>query len=251
MKPEEQKSNEMNARLKAAVNSVEVPPFLDAKIRRRIQEHEEKPSRRRWSALATAGATAALLAAIGLTYQLGHLRQTAGDQESFIVSVSTKVATLMRVGLGDHIHCAFFRKFPQEAPAVEEMESKLGPEYKDLLPAVRQYVPEEYKLVLGHQCRYNGRQFIHLSLKSDSKLMSLVITAKKVGESFNIEGMLPELVQSGIPVYGSATDRFQIAAMETSNHLIYFISDLPRKQNTAILVAMAPSLKVILENLEG
>jgi hypothetical protein len=243
-------SKQMNARLKAAVNSVEVPPFLDAKIRHNIRVPQPAP-RKRWAWLTGAAAVAGLAIAGIITYQLRDIRQNAGEQESFIVSISSRVGTLMRVGLGDHVHCAFFRKFPSEAPAVEEMESKLGSEYKELIPVVRQRVPEEYKLVLGHECRYHGRRFIHLSLKNDDKLLSLVITAKRPGETFDIKGTLPQLVHAGIPMYTSTTDRFQVAAMETTNHLIYFISDLPAGENSQLLVAMAPEIKAILENLEG
>jgi hypothetical protein len=242
--------NQLNARLKAAVNSLDVPPFLDAKIRHRIRLQQPN-SQKRWAWFTGATAVAGLALAGFITYQLGDIRQTAGEQESFIVTVSSKVSTLMRVGLGDHIHCSFFRKFPAEAPAIEEMESKLGPEYKDLIPVVRQHVPQQYKLVLGHECRYHSRRFVHLSLKTGDKLLSLVITAKRPGETFNIAGAVPQLVYSGIPMYTSATDRFQIAAMETTNHVVYFISDLPASENSRLLVAMASEIKVILENLEG
>jgi hypothetical protein len=252
MKPTDNNPNQINARLKAAVQSVDVPPFLEAKIRRHIQEQTAPvPSRGGWTWVTSSAAVAGLAIAGLIGFELMGLRQTAGKQESFIVSVASRVGTLMRVGLGDHIHCAFFRKFPAQAPAVEEMESNLGSEYKDLVPVVRQNVPEQYSLVLGHACRYNGRRFIHLSLKNGSQLMSLVITTKQGSETFDIQGALPELVQSGIPMYTSTTERFQIAAMETSSHLVYFISDLPGKQNTQLLVAMGPSIKAILENLEG
>jgi len=243
-------SNQMNARLKSAVDSVEVPPFLDAKIRHQIRIQQPAP-RKRWAWLTGATAVAGLAIAGIITYQLRDIRQTAGEQESFITTVSSRVGSLMRVGLGDHIHCSFFRKFPADAPAVEEMESKLGSEYKELIPVVRQHVPDQYQLVLGHECRYHGRRFIHLSLKNDEKLLSLVITAKRPGETFDIKGTLPQLVHSGIPMYSSTTDRFQVTAMETTNHLIYFISDLPAGENSRLLVAMAPEIKAILENLEG
>jgi len=248
----QQPHEEINARLKAAVDSVDVPPFLDARIRAQIRNLaiETRPRGRR-TILAIAGLGAALTVGVGIAYQLGHLRLTVGAQESYIASVSTHIATLMRVGLGDHLHCAVFRKFPSKAPAVEEMETKLGPEFKDLIPVVRQFVPQDYKLVLGHACRYQGRKFIHLSLKGASGLLSLVITAKKDGESFQIEGILPELVQSGIPVYSAGVQRFQIAAMESRDHLVYFISDLPGKQNMELLRAMAPSLRQILEKVES
>ena len=102
MRPAENHSNEIKARLKAAVKSAEVPPFLDAKIRRRI-EHQARP-RKRWTIFVPVGAVAGLALAAGLLYQLGGLRQTAEEQESFIATVSSRVSTLKRVGLGDHIH---------------------------------------------------------------------------------------------------------------------------------------------------
>lgn len=239
--------DQINKRLKAAVNSVEVPPFLEAKIRRQIQDQAAAPPRRRWTGLAIASVAAALFVGVGVTHQLAQILQTSRDQESFIATMSTKVVTLMRVGLGDHLHCAFFRKFPAEPPAVEEMESELGPDYKELIPVVREQVPQEYELVLGHQCRYNGRQFVHLTLKNETQLISLVITAKRPGESFDIEGVLPQLVQSGVPVYDSSTGQFQIAAMETHRHLVYFISDLPAKQNLQLMQSMVASLQTALE----
>ena len=244
-------NNKVNARLKAAVHSVEAPPFLDARIRRQLREVASSQPRKTWGAWVTAGVMAALLVGVGITYQMGHLRQTTGDQEAFLVSVSSKVATLMRVGLGDHIHCAFFRKFPQQAPSIEEIETKLGPAYKDLVPVMQQYVPADYKLVSGHQCRYNQRQFVHLTMKKGAEVLSLVITLKKDGEAFNIEGMLPALVQSGIPVYTSSAERFQIAAMETNGRLVYVVSPLSGQQNTELLRAMAPMLKKLLEGIEG
>jgi hypothetical protein len=246
----EQPHNEINARLRAAVDSVDVPPFLEARIRQQIRNLAVEPLPRRWWTV-SAVAAAALTVGLGIAYQLGHLRLTVGVQESYIASISTHIATLMRVGLGDHLHCAVFRKFPSQAPAVEEMETKLGPEFKDLIPVVRQFVPGDYKLVLGHGCRYQGRKFIHLSLKGDSRLLSVVITAKKDGESFQIEGILPELVQSGIPVYSTGVQRFQIAAMESRDHLVYFISDLPGTQNMELMRAMVPALKQILEKAQG
>jgi hypothetical protein len=232
------------------VKSAEVPPFLDGQIRRQIGSQHVIP-RKRWPLLTGATAVAGLALAAIVTHQIGGIRQTVDDQESFIVSVASHVGTLMQIGLGDHIHCSFFRKFPATAPAVEEMETKLGPEYKDLIPVVQKHVPERYQLVLGHKCRYRSRPFVHLSLKDDSQLLSLVIAEKRDGEAFDIQGVLPELVQAGIPMYTSTTDRFQIAAMESETHLVYFISDLPASQNTQMLVAMGPAIKTILENRRG
>lgn len=250
MNTPETNSNLANERLKAAVKSVEVPPFLETKIRSRIRA-EQQPRFGFVLKSAVAGAALAGVLALGTAYRLGDLRVTAGSQESYIATISAQVAALMQVGLGDHVHCAFFRKYPQAPPPVEEIESALGPEYRDVAEVVERHVPREYRLVMGHTCRYHQRRFVHLILKGDSRLLSLVLTEKRAGESFDSEGLLPELVHQGIPLYQSGVQRFQIAAMETPGHLVYFISDLPAGDNRELMQAMAPELQRLLANLEG
>jgi len=244
----EQAQSDASARLRSAVKSEPVPPFLEARIRSRLRA--ERPGRRRIIRLVPGIAAAAMLGGVLIAYQLGHLRLTVNSQESYYTSLSTQVAGLMRVGLGDHIHCAYFRKFPANAPSPQEFVSKLGPEYAGLLPIVREYVPGSYRLMLAHQCRYHGRKFVHLSLLDNGHLMSVVLSRKNGGESFSAEGMLPSLVQSGIPMYQSNAQRFQLSAFESRDYLVYVISDLPRQKNAELMIAMAPPVKDFLKNLE-
>jgi hypothetical protein len=112
---------------------------------------------------------------------------------------------------------------------------------------VKQHVPADFHLVLGHQCRYHQRKFIHLALKNDSRLLSLVITRKSDGESFSKDELLPALSESGIAMYRAEVQRFQIAAFESSVFLIYVISDMPQQHNLGLMRAMAPTLKAYLD----
>lgn len=236
-----------NERLKTAVESVNVPPHLETRVRSRIRATEPSRSWTFW--MAPAGAVAALSVGLMVVYQLGHLRLTVKSQESYIATVSYKVASLMRVGLGDHIHCTVFRKFPPNAPTVEKMEQDLGPDYRGLLPIVRSNVPDDYRLVMAHQCRYHGRKFVHIAFRNDSHLLSLVISRKSEGESFETEGLVPALVQSGIPVYQSGVQRFAMTAFENKDYLVYFISDLPKEENTQIMLSMAPRVREYLTRI--
>jgi hypothetical protein len=239
--------NPMKARLKTAVASEIPSPYLEGRIRNRIRANE-RPRRFSWRMQAAPAAAAlAVCLGIGIAYQLGHLRWTANSQDTYIASVSNRVATLMRVGLRDHIHCSIFRKYPNEAPKVEALAANLGPEYKDLLHIVRSNVPADFKAMIAHECGYKGRKFIHVSLKSDSQLLSLIIARKQDGESFQTDEMIPALQQAGIPFYRSGAQRFQIASFEATQHLVYLISDLPSSDNLRLLVAMAPRVKSILE----
>jgi hypothetical protein len=239
----------LSARLKRAVRTEEPPPFLEARIRNTIRTVERKPS---WSQR-LAPIAAALLVCLGITiaYQLGHLRWTSASQDSYIASVTNRVATLMRIGLSDHIHCSVFRKFPKEAPKIEDLAAKLGPEYKQLIPVVRQHVPRDFRLMIAHECGYRGRKFIHLSLKGDTGLLSLVVARKQDGESFETEGLLPALTQSGIPIYRAGVQKFHIASFESTDHLVYLVSDMGQDQNTQLMLAMAPQVKDVLRRIKG
>ena len=239
---------DLKEKLQRAVRSEEVPPYLEARIRANLAAIPRPASlwSPRW---AVAGLLAAGLMGVTIAYQLGHLLLTTAAQESYVVKLTNQVASIMRVGLGDHLHCAYFGKLPRSAPRVEELVSQMGPRYSGLLPIVRQEVPEQFQIVGGHRCRYHKRPFIHIVLKGDAKLLSLVVAEKKPGEAFDVEGMLPALVQSGQPIYQTSAQRFQIASFETPEHLVYFISDLTAEQNMHQLLAMTPAVKAFLGKL--
>jgi len=234
--------------LRSAVGSVPVPPFLEARIRSHLRA--EKPTRSWLPRLVPTTVAVAAIFGVVTAYQLGHLRLTVRSQESYIASVSTQIATLMRVGLGDHIHCSVFRKYPKNPPTTEEFVEEMNPQYAGLIPIVRGQVPDSYRMMLAHECRYHGRKFVHLSLMNDSNMLSLVITRKAAGESFRKEDMLPALVQSGIPMYQTGVQRFQMTAFETRDYLVYFISDLGKQQNTDLMLALGPRVKDFLQKLE-
>jgi hypothetical protein len=249
---EEQVESGNSARLRGAVKSVATPPFLEARIRNQIRGGiSNKSAIRRWvPRLAPVAVALAITVGLSVAYQLGHLRLTVRSQESYIASVSTRVATLMRVGLGDHIHCSVFRKYPKKPPTTEEFIKQINPQYAGLIPIVRGHVPETYRMTLAHECRYHGRKFIHLSLRNESKMMSLVIARKGDGESFRTEDMFPAFSQAGIPMYQSSVQSFQMTAFETANYLVYFVSDLPKQQNTDLMLALGPQIKEFLSKSE-
>ncbi len=238
----------LKEQLQRAVKGQEVPPFLEARVRNTIRHHRPGFAWRRM--LAPAAVALAAFAGVGIAYQLGHLRLTTASQDSYIASVSSRVATLMRVGLGDHIHCSVFRKFPKQLPKLEDVAQKLSPEFRALVPIVRRHVPERYRMVIAHSCRYQGRRFVHLSLRGDGKLMSLVIARKKDGESFAVENMASAMAQSGVAFYRAGVQRFEVSAFETRDHLVYFVSDLGRQPNTDLMLALAPQVREFLDAKE-
>jgi hypothetical protein len=235
-------------RLRAAVQSIDPPAFLDARIRRRLRV--EEPGRSWLVRMIPLAAAVVVFAALGIAYELGHLRLTVRSQETYIASVSMRVASLMRIGLGDHIHCAVFRKYPDHLPNMEEFIGKMNPQYAGLIPIVRSQVPGGYRMTLAHECSYHRRKFVHLSFMDDSNMLSVVIARKGEGESFETEGMLPALVRADMPLYQANVQRFQISAFETGAYLVYFISDLPKQGNTELMLALGPKVRDFLVTQE-
>lgn len=240
---------QLRAQLQRAVRSEEVPPYLQARIQAQLRGSQSRSFawRFQWAALAAA---LAVVVGGGVAYQLGHLRLTTASQESYITAVSNRVATIMRVGLGDHIHCAFFRKFPKTPPTTEQFVEKLGPDYAGLLPIVRKEVPEKYRLEIAHRCGFHDRKFVHMVLRNEEQMISVILVKKVPGESFQTEGLLPALTQAQIPFYQSGVQNFQIASFESRDHLVYLISDLSKEQNMNQLLALAPGVKNFLKKLE-
>lgn len=244
---------QLRNRLKLAVASETVPAALEYRIRRSLQE-QAAPAKRStswmWAPRLSLAALATLLVAVTVAYQVGHLRFTAESQEAFIQSISGRVATIMRVGLGDHVHCAVFRKAPKTAPTFTELVQDVEPQYRGLVTVVKEHIPDDYKVVMAHHCRYHGRKFVHLTMRSGSSLISLVISRRGQGESFERD-LGPVLAESGIPIYQAGVQSYQIAGFESRDHLAYIVSDLNDKGNLHLMAAIAPSVKGFLEKLES
>ena len=172
----------------------------------------------------------------------GGSQISRASQNLYISVVKFRVAAVFGIGLGDHLHCAWFRKFPDQPPSYEALLTSMGNEYAPLVDVVRENVPEQYRLVMAHRCSYGGRKFVHLALRSDSNLASLVIASKESGESFDAA---PHSTQH------AAVMQFQIAAFESTSHLVYFISDLSAEGNASLFARMAPDVQRFLERVQG
>jgi hypothetical protein len=235
--------------LKAAVESQQVPARLPIKIRQMIHRRQSRflPTAA-WSLWALAAA-----AAVVLSVGIWAMRAQKGMPESldvadragqdvFIQKISRTVSKALRVGLGDHIHCAVFRKYPKDPPAPAQLAESIGSAFQGLVPLVKASVPDRYRILMAHQCSYSGRRFVHVTLSDGSNLMSLVIARKEPGESL---GGLPSSTRaSNVPVYQATAERYEIVGFETAQYLAFVISDL----NTRSSLQMASGLALPVHN---
>ena len=243
----------LRTRLKSAVNAQSVPPELPARIREQIRGRRPggwfaagwfAMGWPRWAIAVAAGVI--ICAGVWLNYSRDGMPALSDrpGQNAYIQRVSARLAAVLKVGLGDHIHCSVFRKYPQNPPPVEKMEADLGPAYKGLLPVVRAAVPDGYRVIMAHQCGYAGRKFIHLTFKKGGDLLSLVIARRNTGES--LDGLSPASEPSGIPIYQSGAERYQVAGFDAGNFLAYVVSGLNGQANLQIAVNLAPGVRGFL-----
>ncbi len=240
----------LRSRLKAAVTAQNVPPELQVRIREQIRNDRSRGWFGSWfrASLPLAMAvTASVALCVGVWNYSRQSMPALSDrtaQNAYIQKVSATLASVLRVGLGDHIHCSVFRKYPQNPPPVEKMEADLGPAYKGLLPIVRAAVPGDFKVVMAHRCGYAGRKFIHLTLEKNGDRLSLVVAQKKDGESLN--GLPAASTPAGIPVVQAGAGRYQVAGFDAGGFLAYVVSDLKSQSNLRIASNLAPGVSEFL-----
>jgi anti-sigma factor (TIGR02949 family) len=233
-------SREMEERLRAkdllkkAVKRDAAP----AELKERIQRELYKKSAPAWRYWAAAAAMITLLAA-----GLGAARLWRSP------AASKMGAQILKVGLDDHVHCAVERQFAERRFSTEEMSYRLGAEYFGLVPLVEQEVPGEYDVVVGHRCRTNKREYVHLILKSSQTAVSLVITRKE-GESFERSDLPAVLGASGVPVYRSPLEGYEVTGFETRDYLAFVVSDAAGADNLQVASGLAVGVRDFLARLE-
>ncbi len=229
---------------------------VPADLRERISQSLDHPvpasPSRTWPRWTMAvAAMLALTVGGAVAYQLGHLRMTAASREGYLAKISAQVSGIMRVGLGDHVHCAVFRKYPTAPPPPETIAADMGPEYLGLVDIVRQHIPAGQKLVMAHRCSYHQRKFVHITFVDGQHLSSIVIALRQPGENFDSSELAPALSSPGLPVYNSTIQRFRIDGYQTNQYLVYFVSDLPDYLNNQVVATLAQPVQQFLVRLES
>jgi anti-sigma factor (TIGR02949 family) len=232
---DDRSNDELRARVAATIEATPAP----------------MPGRVRVLPKLSVGVAAALVIGGIIAYQLGHLRWTTASQERYIAAISQRVGAIMRVGLGDHVHCAVFRKYPTAPPPPAQIAADMGPEFVDLVDIVREHLTPGQRVVMAHRCSYHQRRFVHIAMVDGKHLSSLVIAMRQPGENFNSSTLLPALSDPALPVYHAGVQRFQIIGFQTSAYLVYLISDLPRAMNEQMFAKLSHPVRDFLLKRES
>jgi hypothetical protein len=245
----------MKQLVRNAVTREEVPLELAATLRNRFRSERRSffvHDTARWM---MAAAAVLILAIAGVAALRWDRVVRFGGDDSVFQAASAQLQEILRVGLVDHLHCAILAEKWKVSVSFDEIKtntrrSALGPEFIDLVPAVQAKLGSGYKIVDGHRCTANNRQYIHLILTgSGDRILSLVIT-KKTNESFTQADAVAVMKASGIPIYRDRQGTYEIAGFESDKYMAYVVSNLDRDSNLNVASALAPIVYGHLHRLE-
>jgi Putative zinc-finger len=235
---------ENRARLKGllqqAVRKHQAPPALEERIRNDIRARRSSITFRmmQWPL-----AAAAALLLLGGGWGVLRLFKEAD------AVLPERAMAVLRIGASDHIECAVNHQMSSRRFTFEDMSGSIGQEYIGLVPVVKEKVPVGYEIVVAHKCHVNRREFVHLILKNQEKILSLVVT-RKGEDSFAAKNPVAALKTSGIPLYKSSVESYQVAGFESRDHLAFLVSNLGEGENLQIASSLAAPVREFLARLE-
>lgn len=270
--------------LQRAVKAIVAPPALEERIRLTVRQPaarqttsatRQRPSFR-WGGRAgqnrtqnwALAAAATLLLAIGSwgVWQVTRSNTTTAPA----LAETAQDVEVLTVGLGNHLHCAVARDLAHQQFTDLEMNERLGAEFAGLVPLVRERLSSGFAVVVGHRCRLQKREFVHLILKREEEIASLTITRKQ-GETFfpksteaSMEASAPDsrsggeklaaakaqveslLAATGIDLRGAQLQDAAINGFETADYLVFITSNRQAADNTLMAARLAPAVRDFL-----
>jgi anti-sigma factor (TIGR02949 family) len=243
----------VKAQLKRAVLNEQAPEALRERIQRDIRRTRSGFS---WgSSLMVAAAAAVLVFAVAVGVFYRSSTNHAGTVRQAL-SINAEVASddaagqILRVGFDDHVFCALDHETANRNFTAEEMSESLGPQFGALVPLVKERVSPDYSIVVGHRCHYQNREFVHLILRRHGDVVSLIVT-RKIGESFPPSGAAAIIRAAGIELHEASWHNLQVAGMETRDHLVFLVSNVPKADNERIASSVVPVLSEFLRKEEA
>lgn len=225
----------LKSRLQTAVQTEAVPDEFRTRIIASVREGRPARALQQWAPLAAAAMVAVAFGVSWTAYRTWS--GTTGPRVSadrYVQSLKARVAAVVYTAMTDHIHCAVFRAYPKNPPSREQMVSDMGPQFKDLIPIVRDKVPATYRLEQAHRCTSGGREYVHLIFRDRLALISVIATIRREGESVN---ELPAADGHG-RIRATSVDQYQVAAFDAGKFMAYVVSDLPRNDNIEMADAL-------------
>lgn len=244
------RSLEDRARLKAQLKRAVMQEYAPVALRERIASDLRRSRGFSFNrvSLALAAAAAVLVIAAVTFFTWGPPKNQLSLQAK--VAPADVTGQILKIGFDDHVFCAIDHNLANKQFTPEQMAEHLGPQYAGLVALVKERMPRDYTVAVGHRCHYQGREFVHFIMRNQSDVVSLVITRKN-GEAFPKDGVAAIAQAAGSPIYKAAWANQQVAGLETRDHLVFVISNGTSDANLQIAASLAPSVRDLLARMES
>ena len=159
------------------------------------------------------------------------------------------VDATLNLGIAVHIRCAINSPIADGTFTPEKMALAVGPRYIGLVSLVEKTLPRDFLVPVAHQCSVDGHNYVHLIVKNQGKLLSLIITRKE-GRAFPHSSRNNIVDALGMPLHEAFLRNLHVVGFETRKHLGFVVSGLDREQTHRVAVELAPAVREYLKKLE-
>jgi hypothetical protein len=229
--------------LQRAAASQPVPDGLGEAIHQRLKKAQSRsfwaPGAPTW-ALALAGA--AMIVIVGI----------AGQQWMRLERARQMVASVLQLGVSDHLHCAIRgHNYPDVANPPAVLREKLGPQFAGLLPVVEKELPG-FQVLEAHICSVPGspRKYVHFITRGQGTILSVILT-KREGETLPSGRFVTGASFGNVNFYEKQLEGMSVAGFQVSGYFGFVVSDLGQHEMGHLAEGLAPALQTALKAGEG
>ena len=184
------------------------------------------------------------LAADNTNAQIGQ-RDTVIEANRIRLAEAVKVAwkDLSEQAVGDHKNCAVKFNLAEHPISLDDAAKKFGPFDKDIDKAVFEAVKTAFvdkpvspvELLEAHSCIFAGRRFVHIVLRRQGKVISVLVT----------DTDLP--AEADGPVTGHVDGALNAAGFSIGRHAFFVVSEMDAADNAQIAGAIYPAMRRHIE----
>jgi len=162
------------------------------------------------------------------------------------------IASVLALGVSDHVHCAIKgHNYPEVAYPPDQLRKKLGRQYAGLLAVVEQRL-SGFQVLEAHTCTVPGspRQYVHFIARGQGTILSVILT-KREGESLPAGRFLAARVPGGVNLYRAELGGFSVAGFEVPDHFGFVVSNLGQNATARLAASLAPAVWNALSGSTG
>lgn len=224
--------------LRTAVEKNLPPEDLTARVRARLRKTQPTHLFFLRSAPAWAMAAACMVLVVA---------GIAGQQWLKYRSGKRMVASILKLAVSDHLHCAIKgHNYPEVANPPGQLRQKLGSRYAKILPVVEARLPG-FQVLEAHICSVPGspRKYVHFIARGQGTILSIILT-RRDQESLPANRFLVAGSSGGVRLYDAKLEGMSVAGFETKDYFGFVVSNLGRPEMLQLASVLALPLRNVL-----